>query len=103
MTYPSILFIPRASSNISNHQIKNIISNLKIGTIKRIDLVKYHNQPEYQKIFIHLEKWQENQRTTFMKERFEQGKDIKIIYDPKTLFFWKITPYIPSPFCSNIQ
>ena len=90
---PQTLFIPRASSNITTHQIKNVISNLKLGTIKRIDLVKHHNQPEYQKIFIHFEKWAENQRTLFIKQRFEEGKDVKIIYDPTTLFFWKITPY----------
>ena len=66
--------------------------SLKLGTIKRIDIVKYHLHPEYQKIFIHFDKWFENQRTFFIKERFEQGKDIKIIYDQDTLFFWKVTP-----------
>ena len=97
MTLPQTLFIPRASSTITIHQIKNVISNLKLGTIKRIDLVKHHTQPEYQKIFIHFENWAENQRTLFIKQRFEEGKDVKIIYDPTTLFFWKITPY-KSPF-----
>jgi hypothetical protein len=90
---PPILFIPKAPSNITHSQIKNVLNNLKIGTIKRIDLVKNHNQPEYQKIFIHFENWIENQKTLFMKQRFEQGKDVKIIYDQKTLFFWKVTPY----------
>ena len=97
MTLPQTLFIPRTSSAITSNQIKNVITNLKLGTIKRIDLVKHHNQPEYQKIFIHFENWTENQRTLFIKQRFEEGKDVKIIYDPNTLFFWKITPY-KSPF-----
>jgi hypothetical protein len=93
LSLPQTLFIPRTSSTITSNQIKNVISNLKLGTIKRIDLVKHYNQQEYQKIFIHFEKWAENQRTLFIKQRFEEGKDVKIIYDPKTLFFWKITPY----------
>ena len=84
-----------ASSKITANQIKHTLNNLKLGTIKKIDLVKYQNQPEYQKIFIHFENWLENQRTLFIKQRFEQGKDIKIIYDPITLFFWKIMPYKP--------
>ena len=95
MILPNILFIPMASSKITANQIKHTLNNLKLGTIKKIDLVKYQNQPEYQKIFIHFENWLENQRTLFIKQRFEQGKDIKIIYDPITLFFWKIMPYKP--------
>jgi hypothetical protein len=91
---PSTLFIPRAPSSLTSNQIKQVLVSLKLGTIKRVDVIKYPYQPEYQKIFIHFEKWFENQHTLFIKERFEQGKDIKIIYDPITLFFWKVSPYV---------
>ena len=51
---PKILFIPRTPSNVTIQQIKNVLSGLKLGTIKKIDLVKNHYQTNFQKIFIQI-------------------------------------------------
>lgn len=55
----------------------------------------------FQKAFIHFHQWYVNENSNYAKERLEKGQDIKIIYDEKSQFFWKITEYKPNEYHSS--
>lgn len=95
-SFPS-LCIPRVFANITEVQVGKVISELHLGIIKRIDIVKKNNEKsaKYQRIFIHFKTWYPDGNAIIARERVLNGKDIKIIY--KDPWYWKVTAYREPP------
>jgi glutamate mutase epsilon subunit len=83
------LCIPRINSTITEKDIRNILDELKLGIIKRIDIKNTNTKNRC--AFIHFNKWYEHGNGLIARERLLNGKDIKVIYDEP--WFWKITAY----------
>jgi len=80
------LCIPRILSNITKNHIYNILNELNLGTIKRIDIIR--SKKLFNKALLHFSKWNDGGNADIVKDRLLNGKDIKIIYDDP--WFWKI-------------
>jgi hypothetical protein len=80
------LCIPRILSSITKDHIYNILNNLNLGTIKRIDIIR--SKKMFNLAIIHFSKWNDGGNAAIVKDRLLNGMDIKIIYDDP--WFWKI-------------
>ena len=92
------LCIPRVNFGITEPFVRNIFNSLNIGVIGRIDLIKKQNEKggqQFIRIFVHINKWYNNETSNMAKERLLNGKDIKIIYDDP--WFWKVSVYKDLP------
>ena len=84
---PSIC-IPRVYSNINVSFISNIFQNeLKLGKIRKIDIINNYNDKHFKKVFIHFDTWYNNDTNNNIKQKLYDDKIIKIVYDFPC--FWK--------------
>lgn len=93
-----ILFIPRVFQNIGEQRIKDVLEELQLGVVARVDLVQRSNEQgdKFNRAYIHFKSW--NPDTQKARDRLLAGKEIKIIYDDP--WFWKVTAYVnkkPAP------
>ena len=87
------LCIPRVFLNIDEKRIRRIFDALSIGEIQRIDIVNKTNEKgeKFKRVFIHFIRWFETENADIARERLNNGKEIKIIYDDP--WFWKVSAY----------
>ena len=84
---PSIC-IPRVFADIRGDFISNIFQNqLKLGKIKKIDIIKNHNDKKFKKVFIHFDVWYDTEMSNNTKQKLINGDIIKIVYDFP--WFWR--------------
>ncbi len=76
--------IPKINKNVTEQEIYNVLTNLKLGIIKKISI---NNQNRC--VFIYFKEWFNEGNALIARERLLNGKDIKVIYDNP--WFWKIT------------
>lgn len=90
MDQPS-LCIPHVFSNITENRIRRVFDELKLGKIKRIDILQRRNSrgQNYNRVFIHFHKWYNGEEAVQARTRLISGKDIKIVYDNP--WFWKVS------------
>ena len=89
----NILFIPRVFTNISEKRIRSIFNELNIGEIEKIDMrnVTTEKGEKFNRIYVHFRKWFDNETANSARNRLQEGKEIKIIYDNP--WFWKVSAY----------
>jgi hypothetical protein len=97
------LCIPRVFFNIDETRIRDIFNELDLGEIDRIDILKTSapansnsnskskSTKKFNTVFIHFKKWFDSENANSARERFQNGKEIKIIYDEP--WFWKVSEY----------
>ena len=92
--------IPRVFNNISEQRIRHVFGDLSLGTISRIDMIerKSENGETFKRVFIHFDRWFDNQNAQSVRRKLMEGKEIKIVYDEP--WFWKVsaskwTPQVP--------
>ena len=85
------LCIPKVNSNTTEPQIRKIFSELQLGSIDRVNIVtKTNKQGEKSKrVFIYLKQWADSTNAALARERFANGKDIKVTYNEP--WFWKVS------------
>jgi hypothetical protein len=95
-----VICIPRVFNNISEQRIRHVFGDLSLGTISRIDMVerKSENGETFKRVFIHFDRWFDNQNAQTARRKLIEGKEIKIVYDEP--WFWKVsaskwTPQVP--------
>lgn len=83
--------IPRVFKNIGEKRILAIFKNLRFGSIERIDMVPKSNEKgdEFWRVFIHFNKWYDNENATHVRTKLEQGNRVKIVYDEP--WYWLIS------------
>ena len=80
--------IPRVFKHISSDFISDIFQQkLKLGHIKRIDIISNNTNTQFKKVFIHFEYWHNNEYANSIKNKLIQGTILKIVYDSP--WFWK--------------
>jgi hypothetical protein len=83
------LCIPRVFTHITQAQIRNTIDDLRLGQIDRVDVIKKGDK--FNIVFIHFKKWYDTDNARLAKDRLENGKEIKVIYESP--WYWKISAY----------
>jgi hypothetical protein len=88
-----VLCIPRVYPNITESFIRNILDELNMGTLERVDIVRKNTGKgeQFNRVFIHFRHWNDTENACIARERLLNGKEIKIIYDDP--WFWKISAY----------
>ena len=80
--------IPRIFKHISSDFIADIFQNkLKLGMVKRIDVISNTINGQFNKAFIHFEYWYDNTNAISVQNKLLQGITIKVVYD--SYWFWK--------------
>lgn len=85
------LCIPRVAPSVYKKDIYDIFNRLNIGEISRVDLIERQtaNGEKFKRVFVHFKTWYNNEKANQMKERFDSGKDVKLVYDDP--WFWKLS------------
>ena len=84
------LCIPRVFNNVDEKNIREVFEKLSLGQIKRIDILEKRNEKEsFKRVFIHFNKWFNNEQANEVKRRLACGKDFKIVYDMP--WYWKVS------------
>jgi hypothetical protein len=91
------LCIPRMFPNITKERILQVFGDLDICDIDHIDMIPKTspNGEKFQRVFIHMSQWKNNQQAVRARARVLEGKEIKIIYDDP--WFWKVSANRSSP------
>ena len=85
------LCISRVMNHITKENIKHVLNDIGLGEISHIDIINKNNNGDvYKVVFIHFNRWFDNENSSKAIERLSSGKDIKVIYDFP--WFWKLTP-----------
>jgi len=79
-----VICIPKLDTKYDRNFIYNTFNHFKFGNIKKIDLIKLNN---FNRAFIHYTKWNNDDRSIWVKNILDNGEDFKIIYDSP--WFWK--------------
>jgi hypothetical protein len=77
----TIICIPRVDNNISKQQIFETICALRIGYIDKITEIPLKNDETGKRIIIKFKTWVENEKSRLILNRFQENKDIKIVYN----------------------
>lgn len=88
-SYPS-LCIPRVFPNITWQRVKEVFSELNLGRIERVDMVRKENEKgeKFQRVFIHFKFWDRSEEAQAVREKILSGDMIQIVYDDP--WFWKV-------------
>lgn len=88
-SYPS-LCIPRVFPNITWQRVKEVFSELNLGRIERVDMVRKENEKgeKFQRVFIHFKFWDRSDEAQAVREKVLSGDMIQIVYDDP--WFWKV-------------
>ena len=101
---PSIC-IPRVFNNITEARIRHVFGELGLGSISRIDMIERKNEEgdSFKRVFVHFDKWFENQNAQSARRKLIEGKEIKIVYDEP--WFWKVSASkcTPAPSVSQVR
>lgn len=90
VSYPS-LCIPKVDLSISRAFIEQAFNQLGWGTLKQIDIIMIHKDPEhlYKRVFIHFNEWKNDYEAQLARNRFlEKDGVIHVVYDAPR--YWKI-------------
>lgn len=88
---PNALCIPRIDNSIPKHQIFATFCKLKIGTIESVVEIPFKDMPRYKRIIVKL-KWNDSARAKYMLDRFREDKNVKIVYNSPSPWFWICVP-----------
>lgn len=89
------IYIPRVSTAIQRQQIFEIFSNLRIGFIDKI--IEHPNKVDttIKRVLVKFKTWVNNKNSHLIMKRFDDNKDIKIVYaDP---WFWTAYKWVNQP------
>jgi|TARA_B110000967_G_scaffold203667_1_gene244760 uncharacterized membrane protein len=80
--------IPRVFKDISSEFITDIFQKkLKLGIVKRIDVISNTINGQFNKVFIHFESWYDNTNAISVQNKLLHDITIKVVYD--SYWFWK--------------
>jgi hypothetical protein len=78
--------IPRVDSTIAKQEIFEKIRDLRVGFIEKIIEIPNKNDETSKRVIVKFKTWVENDVSKMILCRFEEKKDIKIVYnDP---WYW---------------
>lgn len=87
-----IMFISRVDASIPRSKIFETFSNMKIGFIDRIIEKPFNDDSQGKFVIVKFRTWVDTPLSQKILTRFNDGKDIKIVYDDP--WYWIATKYI---------
>lgn len=79
MSLSTTVCIPRVNNNISKQFIFRIFCELKVGFIEKIVEIPIKNDDLHKRVIIKI-KWNDTEVSKIIRDRFESGKNVKIMY-----------------------
>jgi len=86
------IYIPRVSVLIPRQKIFEIFSSLRIGFIDKITEHPHKTDGSVKRVLIKFKTWVENPNSTIIMNRFNENKDIKIVFDDP--WYWTAYKWI---------
>ena len=83
--------IPRIDASIPKSLIVKTFENLNIGKLEGVIEIPFKDSNRYKRIIIKLE-WNDSKMSKYILERFEGGKNVKIVYNMPCPLFWICVP-----------
>ena len=83
--------IPRIESSILKSYIWKVFQNLQIGEIDGIIEIPFKDSPKYKRIIVKV-RWNDSDNAAFFLSRFQSGTNVKLVYNPKSPWFWICVP-----------
>jgi hypothetical protein len=83
--------IPRIDSSIPKSLIISAFEKLNIGKLEGVVEIPFKDSNKYKRIIVKIE-WNDSERTKYILERFEEGKNVKIVYNLPSPWFWICVP-----------
>ena len=83
--------IPRIDASIPKSMIVNTFELLNIGTLEGVIEIPFKDSAKYKRIIVKLE-WNDSERSKYILSRFDQGKNVKIVYNMPSPWFWICVP-----------
>lgn len=71
--------------------ILSTFQNLNIGEIDCVVEIPFKDAPKYKRIIVKLQ-WNASENAKFMLERFQDGKNVKIVYNSQLPWYWICVP-----------
>jgi hypothetical protein len=83
--------IPRIDSSIPKSLIISAFEKLNIGKLEGVVEIPFKDSNKYKRIIVKIE-WNDSERSKYILERFEEGKNVKIVYNLPSPWFWICVP-----------
>jgi superfamily II DNA or RNA helicase len=83
--------IPRIDSSIPKSLIINTFEKLGIGRLEGVVEIPFKDSNKYKRIIVKIE-WNESERSKYILSRFEEGKNVKVVYNLPNPWFWICVP-----------
>ena len=83
--------IPRIDYAIPKSVITKTFEKLDIGRIEGIVEIPFKDSNKYKRIIVKIE-WNESERSKYILSRFEEGKNVKVVYNLPHPWFWICVP-----------
>tara|TARA_Y100000389_G_C16957584_1_gene269507 strand:- start:24 stop:311 length:288 start_codon:yes stop_codon:yes gene_type:complete len=89
-TTTTTICIPRVDLNISKKYIADIIYNMKIGSVEKLNEFPLYKDPQYKRVIIKIRWNTKNSKATEMLEHMNELGKVNLVYDMP--WYWKICP-----------
>lgn len=83
--------IPRIDSSIPKSLIISAFEKLNIGKLVGVVEIPFKDSNKYKRIIVKIE-WNDSDRSKYILSRFEDGKNVKIVYNMPSPWFWICVP-----------
>lgn len=83
--------IPRIDSTIPKSLISKTFESLNIGNLEGIVEIPFKDSNKYKRIIVKIE-WNDSDISKYILDRFQEGKNVKIVYNMPSPWFWICVP-----------
>jgi hypothetical protein len=83
--------IPRIDTSIPKSMIIQTFEKLNIGIIQGVIEIPFKDSNRYKRIIVKI-KWNDSDVSKRILSRFQEGKNVKIVYDKQLPWFWICVP-----------
>lgn len=83
--------IPRIDSSIPKSLILSTFENLQVGSIDGIIEIPFKDTTKYKRIIVKI-RWNDSENAIYFTTRFQEGKNVKIVYNNALPWFWICVP-----------
>jgi len=83
--------IPRIDATIPKSLIVSAFEKLDIGKLEGVIEIPFKDSNKYKRIIVKIE-WNESERSKYILSRFEEGKNVKVVYNLPSPWFWICVP-----------
>ncbi len=83
--------IPRIDAAIPKTQIIKTFESLNIGKLEGVIEIPYKDSSKFKRIIVKIE-WNDTYMSNYILTRFNEGKNVKIVYDINLPWFWICVP-----------